>query len=240
MIKKRRKLIIITITVFFLYCFGTIYMPGFKGRVLDKETGKPIKNAYIICFTDYYPFNQIGNVGGPNSENGAMQVSQTDEYGYFYAKPYLKISAGLVNYRRVYIFKEGYLFAKEYYQYPGSKRSLVREAVLRGPEERKSIFLNKVNDFYLSAFNADIDIRGNPFPNGFLGALWDTEGFLRYYKGEHKRQYRQLKPLFIQLYKIFNTYSEEIKKTLLKPHRVDNWEFQLKSLRNSLEIGKTN
>lgn len=235
--KKEKKFIIFTISVLLLYLFGTIYFPGFKGRVLDKETGKPIKDAYLICFNDYYHF-QI-NPGGANSETGTMQIAKSDEYGYFKVKPYFKLSFGWVPYRRIYIFKEGYIYAKEYFQYSNSKRHLKREAIIRGPIDKKFIFL-KVNDFLLSKYNADTDYKGNQFPNRFLGVLWYSVDFHDYYKREDIRRYKQLKPFFMQLYKTVNTYSEEIKQTLKEHHLVHNWDWRLKNLRKGLEIKKTN
>ena len=102
----------------------------------------------------------------------------------------------------------------------------MREAVIRGPVDKKFIFF-KVNDFHLSEFKADTDLRGNPFPNRFLGVLWYSVDFHDHYKHEDTRRYKQLKPFFIQLYKTVNIYSEEIKKTLGEPHLVHNWDWQL-------------
>lgn len=232
-------LIVITAVAFLFYVFGTIYLPGFKGRILDEETGLPIKDAYVVCFTDYYPSEELINVGGPNSFNDSMQITKTDENGYFKVAPYFKISVGWVSYRRIYLFKKGYIYAKAYYQYSKSKRRIQREAVTDGPLDKKSI-LFKTNDFHLSAFKADVDRRGNPFPNDFLGLLGASEDFHRYYKNEDQKKYRQFKPFFMQVYEISNTYSEEIKNTFLKPHYTDNWESTLKYLSEGLELGKVN
>ena len=103
--------------------------------------------------------------------------------------------------------------------------------------DRKSI--NEVNDFHLSKFEADMDSKGNPFSNAFLGVLGNIEDFHDHIKYKNKTKYKRLKPFFIQLYTICNTYSEEIKRTFLKPHLVHNWEFQLKLFRDDLEIDKS-
>ena len=114
-------------------CALSFVLPGFQGVVLDKESGKPIENAYVVCFTDYYSLWQGLDPGGGNAFPDSLQVAITDKKGFFKVDSYRKYSGGWADYRRVFIFKEGYIYALQYLQLAEKKNVLCRGCDILNP-----------------------------------------------------------------------------------------------------------
>lgn len=230
----------VSFTIQFVFIFLISYaayaegfvLPGFQGYVLDKESGKPIENAYVICFTDYYSFGQHFNLGGPNSRPDLMQITKTDKNGFFSVKAYKKYSGGWADERTVYFFKEDYIYAKQYVQLSEKKNVLrINREIYRPTEE---IPLKSAIRIYLSN-KEDRDISGEVIINAYLGLLHRTRYYHDHFKYDNKAEFKRLKPYFIELYKIFNNHSDDIIKTFHEPYLVTNWQNDLKWFRESLK-----
>ncbi len=209
-------------------------LPGFQGYVLDKESGKPIENAYVVCFTDYYSFGQQINPGGGNAHPDELQVAITDKKGFFKINPYRRYSGGWAETRNVYIFKEGYIYALQYFQSSEKKNVLCRgcDILNRCCEETP---LKGSMKIYLSN-KENINIYDAPLSNGYLGLLYNTSYYRDYFKNSNKVAYKKYKPFFLYLYKIADKYSGDILKTFSDPNAVHNWENNLSRYRDSLRL----
>ncbi|MBI4823020.1 MAG: hypothetical protein HY805_02165 [Nitrospirae bacterium] len=212
-------------------CAEGFVLSGFQGYVLDKESGKPIENAYVICFTDYYSFGQRFNLGGPNSRPDSMQIAKTDKNGFFIMKLYKKYSGGWADERSVFFLKEGYIYALEYLQLSKKKDVLRDNPFIYRPGEE--IPLKGTIKIYLSNKERK-DINGEVMINGYLGLLYRTRYYHDYFKDNNKAEFKRLKPYFLELYKIFNEHSDTIMKTFSEPHLVENWRNELNRYRESL------
>lgn len=206
--------------------------PGFEGHVLDKESGEPIENAYVICFTDYYSFGQRFNLGGPNSRPDSMQIAKTDKNGFFIVKPYKKYSGGWADERSVFFFKEGYIYAQQYLQLSEKKEVLRDNPFIYRPS--KEIPLKGAIKIYLSN-KEQRDINGEVTINAYLSLLGRTRYYHDHFKYNNKAEFKRLKPYFLELYKIFNKHSDDIMKTFPEPHLIENWKHELKWFRENLK-----
>ncbi|MCJ7545936.1 MAG: hypothetical protein MUP30_03790 [Deltaproteobacteria bacterium] len=204
---------------------------------MDKMTGAPIENAYVICFTDIYPFEQHFNPGGANPHQDSLQITKSDKNGYFRVPPYNKFNGGWVEYRRVYFMKEGYIYANEYFQLYNKKN------VLRKKFERYrptiEIDLTKDVRIYLSnEEEIDMDDKGEwkeKVINGYLGLAWETQGYQSYLRDERITEYKKLEPFFRALLNIFNRKSASIQKTFTEAHLIDNWNSNLKEFNDDMK-----
>ncbi len=226
-------LVILLVIFSSVSCALSFVLPGFQGFVLNKESGKPIENAYVVCFTDYYSFWQGLDPGGGNAFPDSLQVAITDKNGFFKVDSYRKYSGGWADYRRVYIFKEGYIYALQYLQLSEKKNVLRKHFELY--RTSKEIPLNDSIKIYLSN-NDDKDIDGSPTINGYLDLLGSTSSYHDYFRNSNKAAFKKYKPYFLYLYKIVDKYSEKIIKTFHEPHLVYNWQDSLSRYRESLRL----
>jgi hypothetical protein len=215
------------IILIFIYIFYPIYLPGFEGQIIDKNTGSPIENAYIICFTARYPASQAINLGGGNSYPDSIQITRSDKNGHFRVEPYKNYSGGWVRYRRVFFAKEGYIYAKQYLQLYKKKHVLRRNFETYRPSEELSV--NKNITIHLSNEEEETEIHwdGEKIINGYLGLLGGISHYQSHFKYERKSEYEKLRPVFLDFLNIFRKHSEDIKKTFPKPHLVHNWNHEL-------------
>jgi hypothetical protein len=228
------RYVVITIVIVILSCVAyaaSFSFPGFQGHVLDKESGKPIENAYVVCFTDYYSFGQQINPGGGNAHPDELQVAITDKNGFFKIDPYRKYSGGWADVRDVYIFREGYLYASQYVQLAEKKNVLRTNSDILSPSDE--ISLNAPIIIYLSSKDRN-NIDGSPLINGFRGLLYRSRRYYNYFKYSNRAAHKRLKPYFLELYRIADKYSNEIQKTFPEPHIVRNWNNDLSRFREDL------
>lgn len=208
-------------------------LPGFQGFVLDKESGKPIENAYVVCFTDYYSFGQQLNVGGGNAHPDSLQVAITDKNGFFKIDPYRKYSGGWADARVVYVFKEGYVYAVQGVQSSEKKNVLRIYSEIYGPNGE--LPLSGSITIYLSNKETK-NIDGSPVTNGYMGLLYNTRYYHDYFRKSDKTSYKRLTPYFLYLYEIVNKYSEDIMKTFPEPKTVKNWRAELSRYHERLNL----
>ncbi len=225
------QLVIILMLASSVSCTGASYLPGFEGVLLDKESGRPIENAYVVCFTDYYSILERINVGGGNAHPDALQIAITDNKGFFKIDAYMKYTGGWTEERRVYVFKEGYIYAVQYVQIAERKDVLRKSNDILSPSEE--IPLNAPIRIYLSSKESN-NIDGSPLINGYLGLLYSTYRYHDYFKYSNKTAYKRLKPFFLEVYKIVDKYSDEIQKTFPEPYIVQNWNNDLARYREDL------
>lgn len=229
--KNVKTFMMLTIPLIFIFVMSfapfaeSFEFPGFEGYVLDKESGKPIENAFVICFTDYYSFVQRFNFGGPNSHPDSMQIIKTDKNGFFHMKSYKKYSGGWTDIRSVFFFKEGYIYAQQYFQLSKQKDVLRDNTITYRPS--REISLKGAIKIYLSN-KEEREINGEVIINNYLSLLGKTRDYYDYFKYENKAEFKRLKPYFLELYKLFNKHSDDIIKTLHEPHLVTNWRNDLK------------
>lgn len=227
-----RTKISVAIFIFVLILFlSHVNLPGFEGYLLDKGTGEPIENAYIISLTDYYPFFQRFNLGGPNSYPDSFQITKSDKNGFFKVTSYNKFSGGWVRYRRIYFVKEGYSYAKEYLQLYEKRNLLRRKFETYRPSEEVS--LNSKIKIFLS--NQEENDMGEPLINGYLSLLGESSYYQGHFKYDDIFEYKKLRPVFLDLLRIFRKQSPDVVKTFTQPHLVDNWNHELKWFGESME-----
>lgn len=210
-------------------------LPGFEGYILDEASGKPIENAYVICFTSYYSFGQRFNFGGPNSYPDSMQITKTDKNGFFRIESYTKYSGGWTDVRIVYYFKEGYIYARGYLQLTEKKNMLRKKYERYRPSEE--IRLKGPIKIYLSN-KEDRDIDGEVMINDYLGLLYSARYYHNHFKENNKTEFKRLKPIFMEVYRVCEKHSDDIIKTFTEPHLVYNWKNELKWFKEDLEADR--
>jgi hypothetical protein len=216
------KLFIIVAFLFIVFYFLTIYLPGFSGKVIDSKTGKPIKDAYVICFTELRPFKYFLALSLPDSIHG----TKTDAEGRFRINNYFKFYPGILGLREIYIYKKDYYALRSLQK---NKLHITEYHFLDLPHREK----RELHFFRINNFNLHKDLKEINNVNGMLA--W-TGWFSGYFLSENEEQYISLKPFFMELYNYFSSNSEQIKQTLKRKHIIDNWESDLESLKRNLRL----
>ena len=232
--KKKVIVTILIVILSFVSYAASFTFPGFQGHVLDKESGKPIENAYVVCFTDYYSFGQQINPGGGSSHPDELQVAITDKNGFFKIHPYRKYSGGWAEIRDVYIFKEGYIYALQYVQSTEKKNVLCRGCDILNPCCEETPLKGSLKIYLSNKENKNI--YGSPLFNGYNGLLHSTEYYHDYFRRSNKNANKKFETYFSYLYRIVDKYSEDIIKTFSDPNAERNWRSALLRFRNSLRL----
>lgn len=156
-----KNILVISIMLIITGC--TFYMPGFSGHVVDKESGSPAENAFIIESSRYYPAIEIINVGGGNTNFDPIEYSMTNTDGYFEVKPYIRL-LGEVEQRVIFYIDAKHAYIGRYFQHVDAKHLLVNTFEVY--RSKNPINLNKTSNVLLKlSNNPDIDNEGNLISN---------------------------------------------------------------------------
>jgi hypothetical protein len=235
--KSKGKLDSIYVYILLALVFGlsfakcsTEFLPGMSGVVLDKDTKKPISDAYVICFDDRYPLLDIINVGGAYGDATAMQLVKTDKNGRFKLKPYFNVSLPSDDLRFIVIYKSGYYGECLYH------KGIFRTRLCS--DDYDSTNFNLFSNSYLikkyppNNYIEDYEI------NRAIAALNVTRTFAEQFSWHDKNKFKKYKPLFTEIYQILNNDSDLIHSRLSKNYKVkttpqyaiDSWERTLRDL----------
>lgn len=223
-IKINKRHIFIIGLFLFLAWFITVYLSCLKGFVVNGVTGEPIKDAYVVTAISLYPWSQLLNVGGPNSETVTFAVAKSDSSGRFKIQPFFLVYFGFLDQREFVIYKTGY-YARRFFQ---RSRYSFNESI--GISTQKAN-LSSHEGAYL--FPLQIESAES---NVAIYALGLAEMYASRAKYDRPKEYQRLQPTFLELYNLFSTDSEQIKTTLWPPHVRDNWDSALRNLESTLDI----
>lgn len=222
--KKFIRRIMIVLIVLYI---SVVYLSSLEGFIVDAESGKPIKDAYIFTSMRLYPWPELINPAGSNSDWLPVSITKTDDQGHFKLNSFIRLFFGIIDYREIVVFKNGYNY-RRFFQ---SNALKMRESVfpttypVHLPYFSKPVFL-----FY----------KEHGEPDGIIYASFETERFASKLKRNKSRKYEYLKPVFIELYELFNSDSERIKtafinkNTIEHDRKLENWEYHLKRLKETL------
>lgn len=225
MINKKRIAIAIV-----LIWICTIYLPGFDGVVLDDKTGKPVSNATIICFTSIYPgFSYL--LGHGNDTPDKMSISKSDDSGHFSVGTYLRLWPGVMETRKIYIYKRDY-YALRYYQ--DNKYILYDSRIYDSIQDIRSDTRVKKRLTPFTTITFRLKKESSEY-NEIAGALFDASFYWSHFSDRlfDKNQ----KPDFVQFYNLMKADEDFIlESSRVNENVVRNFKFELESFKRDLRL----